>query len=224
MPEVVVVTDSTADFAKGEAEKYGIRIVNESTPEAFLKVYEEVRREAGKIIVIVTPEKIDGTIFAAHRPKQKLPNFDIRVIDSHSISFGQGFAVAEAAKMAIAEKDLDTIECEVKRLMSKIRIYGLLGRRFGSPIIAIKDSEVEKLKRTWRRDGIIPKLIEMIKKEEEMLRLGVFYASAQDLAAEVAEKLKEDYSSFEISIAQLNPVPCAYFGLPDLVGVCGLLK
>lgn len=224
MPEVAVVTDSTADFPKGEAEKFGIRIVNESTPDAFLKVYEEVGGEVGKIIVIVAPEKIDGTIFAARKPKERLPDFDIKVIDSHSISFGQGFVAAEAAKMAKYRNGIDTIEAEVNRLIPKIRIYGFLGRRLGDPIIAIKDSEVKQLKRIWMRDKTIPKLIEMIKKEGEMLRLGVFYASAQDLAVEVAEKLKEDYSGFEISVAQLNPVPRAYFGLPGLVGVCGLLK
>ena len=224
MSQVAVVTDSTADFPVGEAEKLGIRVVNESTPDAFLKAYKEVEREAGKIIVIVAPEKIDGTIFAARRPKEELPNFDIRVIDSHSISFGQGFIVAEAAKMAKYRNGIDTIETEINRLIPKIRIYGLLGRRLGDSIIAIKDSKVGQLKRIWMQDRLIPKLIEMVEKEGEMVKLGVFYAFTQDLAIEVAKKLKENYPCFEISVAQLNPVPRAYFNLPGLIGICGLLK
>lgn len=224
MSQVAIVTDSTADFPPGEAEKFGIRIVDKSTPEAFLKAYEQVGGKTGKIIVIVAPEKIAGTIFAARRPKERLPDFDIRVIDSHSVSFGQGFLVVEAAKMAKNRNGLDTVELEINRLIRKIRIYGLLGRRLGDPVIAIKDSEVKQLKRIWMRGKAIPKLIEIMKKEGEMVRLGVFYASAQDLAEEVAKKLKDDYSGFEISVAQLNPAIRAHFDLLGLVGVCGLLK
>ncbi len=221
---IAIVTDSMADFPEGIVQSLRIRVVKESTPEAFLEAYKEIGGEVGKIIVIVASEKIDGTIFAARRPKERLPSFDIRVIDSHSVSFGEGFVAIEAAKITASEKNLDTIECEVKTLISKTRTLGFLGRRWIDPIVAIENGGVRILKRTWRRDGNIPRLIEIIKKEGEMLRLGVFYASAQDLAQEVAKKLEEDYSGFEISIAQLNPVPRAYFGLPGLVGVCGLLK
>jgi DegV family protein with EDD domain len=277
MPEVAVVTDSTADFPAGEAERFGIKIVplyvrfgdqeyidkvnlsseeffaklkkspvlpvtSQPSPDDFLKIYREVGTD--KIISIHISGKLSGTINSAMRPKNEvLHSFDIRVIDSQAISLGLGFLVIEAAKMAKNRNDIETIEAEINRLIPKIRLYGVLdtlhylekGGRIGTvqywvgsllqlkPIIRLKDGEVTPVERTRTKKKAIERLIEIIKSEGKMKRLGVIHTAAKEDAEKLAVNLKEIYPELDIPVVQTGPIIGTHAG-PGLIGVCGLLK
>jgi DegV family protein with EDD domain len=277
MPEVAVVTDSTADFPAGEAERFGIKIVplyvrfgdqeyidkvnlssdeffaklkkspvlpvtSQPSPDDFLKIYREVGTD--KIISIHISGKLSGAINSAMRPKNEvLHSFDIRVIDSQTSSLGLGFLVIEAAKMAKNRNSLDTIEAEINRLIPKTRLYGVLdtlhylekGGRIGTvqywvgsllqlkPIIRLKDGEVAPVERSRTKKKAIERLIEIVKSEGKMKRLGVIHTVAKEDAEKLAANLKEIYPELDIPVVQTGPIIGTHAG-PGLIGICGLLK
>ena len=213
---------------------------SQPAPDPFFKAYKE---SGENIISIHVPEKLSGTCNSAKRAKEALPNdFDVRIIDSQTLSLGLGFLAIEAAKMAKDGSDLDAIEQEVMRLIPKIRLYAMLdtlkylekGGRIGSaqrwlgalldfkPIIKIQDGEVVPVSRPRSTKKAIPELLEKFLAEGKMVKVGVLYAEAEPEALEVSKMLKEHYPG-DIPVAEIGSVLGTHAG-PGAIGICGLLK
>ncbi|MCX6710369.1 MAG: DegV family protein [Candidatus Woesearchaeota archaeon] len=280
--KVAVVTDSTADFPPGMAEKLGIKVVplyvrfgeeeyldrinlssdeffvklkkskvlpmtSQPTPTDFLTAYKEIGKETEKIISLHASSKLSGTFNSAMIAKKEFPDsFDIRVIDSQTLSLSLGFLAMEAAEMARAGESIDDIEEEINNFIPKTRLYGVLdtlhylakGGRIGAassllgsilqvkPIIKIQNGEVIPVEKLRTKKRAIARLIEIVREvqqEGEIVRIGVLHAAAEGEAKELAAQLKEVYHNTEIPIVQTGTVIGTHSG-PGLVGISYLLK
>lgn len=215
---------------------------SQPTPDDFLEVYKKAGNP--KIISVHVSSKLSGTLTSASRPKKEvLHDFDIRLVDSESLSLGLGFLAMAAAEMAEKEENLDTIEAEINRMIPKIRLYGVLdtlhylekGGRIGTvsswvgsilqvkPIIQIKDGVVMPVVRERSKQKAVSKMIEIFESEGEMARVGVIHAAAEEEAKDLASQLKSLYPRLDIPVVQTGTVIGTHSG-PGLVGICGVLK
>jgi len=214
---------------------------SQPVPADFVKIYKKV---GPKIACICISAKLSGTFQSANKAKEEAPvNFDIRVLNSQTLSLGLGFLVMRAAELAEAGAKLDDIEMEIARTIPKIRLFGVLdtlhylekGGRIGKvsswlgsllsikPIIQIKDGEVMPVERTRSRIKAIERLIEIVAGEGEMMKVGVIHAAAEAEAKELAVRLKSVYPDKNIPVVQTGTIIGTHSG-PGLVGICGILK
>jgi len=216
-------------------------MTSQPTPDDFLKAY---KKAGPKIFSLHASAKLSGTLESANRAKREAPiNFDVRVVDSQSLSLGLGFLVMTIAEMAEAGASLDALETEISRLIPKVRIYGVLdtlhylekGGRIGKvssflgsilqvkPIISIKNGEVMPVERNRSKTKSMERLVEIVAAEGDMVKVGVIHADAEAEAKELAKRLKSVYPGRNIPVVQTGTIIGTHSG-PGLVGICGILK
>ncbi|MCX7621078.1 MAG: DegV family protein [Acidimicrobiales bacterium] len=208
--------------------------------------FEEVFRRASSngydsVVCINLSSELSATMQSAQTAAKTLEDgFDVRVIDSRSITMGLGTIVLEAAKAAHEGKDADEIVALVDALRSRTRVVGALdtlenlkkGGRIGGaqafigsmlsikPLVDISTGAVEKAgqQRTrkksllWLRDRVL---------QEGVERLAVMHAEAPDIE-EFLSLLSEDINRDEIHVDLLGPVIGTHAGL-GTIGCCWLV-
>lgn len=88
----------------------------------FAEIYEELGKEADQIISIHTANTLSGTVEAA-RQGALLSQQDVTVIDSTFTDQCLRFQVVEAAKMAQAGADKETILAKIEEVRRKSRLF-----------------------------------------------------------------------------------------------------
>ena len=216
-------------------------MTSQPTPDDFLRAY---KKAGPKIFSLHVSAKLSGTLESAKRAEKEVPmHFETKMLDSQTLSLGLGFLAMRAAEMAEAGTSLDAIEEEVKQLISKVRLYGVLdtlhylekGGRIGKvssflgsllqikPIIQIKDGEVVPVERNRSKAKSLERLVEIVAAEGDMLKVGVIHADAESEAKELAKRLKAVYPGRHIPVVQTGTIIGTHSG-PGLVGICGILK
>ena len=216
--------------------------ISQPTPDDILEVYKKAGNP--NVFGVHISSELSGTLQSANRAKEAaLHNFDIRLVDSRTLSLGLGFLAMAAAEMVEKGESLDIIETEINRMIPKIRLYGVLdtlhylekGGRIGKvsawigsvlnikPIIQIKDGVVAPVVRERNKQKAVSKMIEIFESEGEMARVGVIHAAAEEEAKELAGVLQKLYPRMDIPVVQTGTVIGTHSG-PGLVGICGLLK
>jgi DegV family protein with EDD domain len=216
-------------------------MTSQPTPADFLKTY---KKAGPKIFSLHISAKLSGTLESARQARKEAPaHFDIRMLDSQTLSLGLGFLVMRAAEMAEAGASFSAIEEETKRLIPKVRLYGVLdtlrylekGGRIGAvsaflgsilqvkPMISIRNGEVVPVERNRSRAKSLERLVEIVSGEGDMLKVGVIHAAAEEEAKELSKRLKSVYPGKSIPVVQTGTIIGTHSG-PGLVGICGLLK
>ena len=98
------------------------------SPGAFEQAFRSAAAAgATTVICINLSSKLSATYASAELAATSVrPDIDVRVIDSLSITMGQGSMVRVAAKMARAGESADTIVAEIESMKPRTRVYGAL--------------------------------------------------------------------------------------------------
>ena len=230
MSRVVVLTDSAVDFPDGELNGRRIKVVSfYATPDGLLKAY---KKAGPKILFLRASAKLNGTLQSAERAREKVPfHFEVKILNSQTLSLGLGFLVIRAAEMAEARMSLDALEVEINQLIPKVRLYGILSKNssfFGlalraKSIISIQNGEVTPIEKDRGKAKSLERLVEIVAAEGDMLKVGVIHADAESEAKELAKRLKAVYPGRHIPVVQTGTIIGTHSG-PGLVGICGILK
>ena len=230
MSRVVVLTDSAVDFPDGELNGRRIKVVSfYATPDGLLKAY---KKAGPKILFLRASAKLNGTLQSAERAREKVPfHFEVKILNSQTLSLGLGFLVIRAAEMAEARMSLDALEVEINQLIPKVRLYGILSKNssfFGlalraKSIISIQNGEVTPIEKDRGKAKSLERLVEIVAEEGDMLKVGVIHADAESEAKELAKRLKSVYPGRNIPVVQTGTIIGTHSG-PGLVGICGILK
>lgn len=89
----------------------------------FIQKYKKLARKYKKIISIHLSAELSGTVEAARLAARQLPELEIEIIDSRSVSLGLGFQVLLAAKMIKNNYDVDEIGRFIKKAQENMIIY-----------------------------------------------------------------------------------------------------
>jgi len=79
-----------------------------SQPSAgeFIALFQQLSQDYDAIVAPLVSSKISGTVPSALAAQKELPDLNIEVVDTYSVSMGLGFCVLAAAKAAAEGKDV----------------------------------------------------------------------------------------------------------------------
>lgn len=216
-----------------------------SQPSAgeFHELFSQLTADGGTVLAIVVSNELSGTYLSAQGAKEMLPDADIHVIDSRSVSAPLAFMVVEAARMAAVGADVETIKSRVKQMSAGFQIYFLVdtleylrrGGRIGGaaallgtalkmkPVLSIQDGRVEPFERVRTKAKAVARLIELVRagldaqsdaKKYLAMVHGNVYSEADALHAE----LVEEFQPHETMLIDLTPAIATHSG-PGVLAV-----
>ncbi len=195
-------------------------------PQDFIDVYKELSKTADGILSIHVTSKLSGTYNSALLGKKAVGNIcPIEVIDSQVITMGLGQLAIAADQMAKSGMSLQRIAKEVRQMIPRIRILGLLdtlkylalGGRIGKmqallgsvlnikPMLTIKDGVLTPAGRARSRNKGIDMLFEYVKNTPEIQDLAVVYNTTLDEAKALIGRLGTIFDEAQITLARLGP-------------------
>ena len=152
------------------------------SPGAFAAAYEEAfQAGADSIVCICVSSKISATYNSALNACESFPGREIRVVDSMSLSMGQGFMVLAAVEAAQAGASIDQVVASALDIGQRVHLYAVLstlkylalsGRVSKivagiadtiniKPILTIKEGKLELLERVRTSKKAIDRLMEL---------------------------------------------------------------
>ena len=213
------------------------------SPGAFEQAYRRAASEGATAVVCINlSSKLSATYASAELAATSVrPGIDVRVVDSLSITMGQGSMVRVAATMAAAGAGPDEIIATVEAMKSRTRVYGALdtldnlkkGGRIGGakaligsllsvkPLLDISTGAVEELGRQRTRSNALAHLTAkvMAAKNEygSIENLAVMHGDADD-ADQIVDQLSVAFPRDRIVQGQIGAVIGTHGG-PRVVGI-----
>ena len=102
--------------------------IRDSPPGAFQSAYEAAREDGYDAVVCVTisAELSSGTYQSATTAALALGGFDVRVVDTRTVTMGQGLVALAAAEAAAAGADAAEIARLAADVAGRTRVYGAI--------------------------------------------------------------------------------------------------
>jgi DegV family protein with EDD domain len=167
---------------------------------------------------------------------------DVRVVDSLSVTMGEGLLALEAAKAANSGVGLEAIVEAANHGVERVRVYGALdtldnlrkGGRIGSaqaifgsllaikPVIEVRDGVVEAESRQRTRTRSLEYLAEKVTSAGDVEQLAVVHAAAGDVDV-LLDMLAKRFPREQILVSYIGPVIGTHSGAGG-IGVCFKLK
>jgi DegV family protein with EDD domain len=214
-----------------------------SQPSAgeFEEFFRQVGVDADAIVGVFITSKLSGTVASAHTARAQLPELDIRIVDSLSVSMGLGFVTLAAARAAAAGKSLDeviTAAEEVRDRMNLLFVVDTLeylhrGGRIGGakwlvgtmlsikPLLHFVDGTIEPLAQVRTKRKATARLLEVVEERlggRQMAEVSVFDANSPEEGDAIAEQIKERFGVSTVYRTVLSPAIGVHGG-PGTIGV-----
>lgn len=230
----------TAQFWERARASKAIAQTSAPSPGAFATAFRDAAAGGADGVLCVTLSSgLSGTYQSAIAGAGEVAGeIDVEVVDSRTVTMGEGFLVLEAAERCEDAADLATVATAVRDLVPKVTVTGTLesldslrrGGRIGSaqaffgsllsikPIVEIRDGIVEGESRQRTRARSLRYLADKAASAGAVRRLAVAHADAPDV--DTFLEMLEAARPGEIPVVTLiGPVIGAHAG-PGTVGLC----
>ncbi|MFN2275676.1 MAG: DegV family protein [Anaerolineales bacterium] len=218
-----------------------IPTTSQPAPAAFARFYQDLREEGNSGLVITVTAKLSGTYDSALMAKEMVPEAEVAVFDSASISLGTGWMVLEAARAAGAGQPLDQVLRRLEHIRSTsklvltpatlkyLQMSGRVGRLQGAlaslldvkPIIYLQDGLLEAGESVRTRSKALDRLVEVMTgtfAADVPLKAAVIHARAEAEAEDVKRQLQSHLTIDELLVEDLV-ASLAVHGGPGILGV-----
>ena len=204
---------------------------------AFEEAYRALLEGGNEIVSVHLSSKVSGTYNSALMAAQSIGGGKIDVVDSLSTSMALGFMALEAANLARAGRDRQTVAGCVQGLVAKARVICVVdtltylerGGRIGKaaallgsllnvkPILQLKDGEVVPLGRARGRPQALNRLVELLERDGKVSRLAIMHGAAQADAEQLRERVASTYPGVDIQLTEIGAVLGTHTG-PGVIG------
>jgi fatty acid kinase fatty acid binding subunit len=204
---------------------------------AFEEAYRTLLEGGNEIVSVHLSSKVSGTYNSALMAAQSVGGGKIDVVDSLSTSMALGFMALEAANLARAGSDRQTVAECVQGLVAKARVICIVdtltylerGGRIGKaaallgsllnvkPILQLKDGEVVPLGRARGRPQALNRLVELLERDGKVSRLAIMHGAAQADAEQLRERVASTYPGVDIQLTEIGAVLGTHTG-PGVIG------
>lgn len=213
------------------------------SPGQFSEAYQAAfDAGAEEVVCFTVSSEVSATFTAAINAKDLMPDKKIEVVDSRSLSLGQGFIVLRAAELAQAGKSSQEIIAGAMSLDPRSHFYAALetlkylamSGRVGhiaagmanmlniKPILSIQDGKLDMLEKVRTRKKAWGRVIQLAADtigEGTVEMMGVVHVSARERAEEFTELLRAEVNCpDDILIADLTAGLSVHSGA-GMVGV-----
>jgi DegV family protein with EDD domain len=202
-----------------------IPTTSQPTPAWFAKYYQEADPEKDQVLVITITQKHSGTYDSALLAKSMVPDVDVTVFDSASISLGTGWMIVEAVHAAEEGKDLTSILARLEHIRTKSTLFltpavlkylqmsGRVGKLQGAlasllnvkPIIALKDGALAAMENVRTRGKAIERILNLTEEAfgTQPVNIAVIHARAEEEGEALLEMAKDRFNVQEYLFGDL---------------------
>jgi len=214
---------------------------SQPSPGQLVEVYRPLVEDGHSIISIHVTSKHSGTYQSAVLAKSMMPEAEIEVFDSLSISIGTGYHVLTAARAAEEGKSMGEIIQTLVGIRSRTNLYitpstlkylqksGRVGKLAGAlgallnlkPVIKVEDGVLEAFQNVRTRSKAIDRIVELTAEEvgtTEPVKLGIPHAQVPDEAEELRERLESIFNCDEMIVVDLA-CSLTVHGGPGIIGL-----
>lgn len=210
------------------------------SPGQFQQAFEEMAGAGASGIVCVNlSSRLSATIESARSAASAVGSrLPVRVVDSLSVTLGQGLIVAEAARAAASGAPLDEVERSAAAAASMMKVFGAVdtlenlkkGGRIGGaramlgsmlsikPVIEVRDGVVEKESQQRTRGRSLAYVAEKVHTAGPLQRLAAFSADAPDFDDFLAMLGDVVPAEGPVLLGDIGPVIGSHAG-PGAIGV-----
>jgi len=214
---------------------------SQPAPGQLVEVYRELAEDGHSIISIHVTSKHSGTYQSALLAKSMLPEAEIEVFDTLSISIGTGYQVLAAARAAEEGKSMGEIIQILEGIRSRMYLHltpatlkylqksGRVGRLAGAlgsllnvkPVIKVEDGTLELFQNVRTRSKAIDRLVELTEEAvgtTEPVKLAISQAQVPAEAEKLRERLERTFNCDEMHVVDLA-CSLTVHGGPGIIGI-----
>lgn len=206
----------------------------------FKEVYEEVlKKDAKTILSIHMTGALSGTVESARQAAAKLPDADIRVYDTRSISLGQGLMIIEAARLLRDKTPVDDVIKQLDQMRDDIKYYFALdtldylakGGRIGraarlmgtvlnmKPVIRFEHGVLEPHDRYRSKERAVEAIRQLVVDDRQPgMKMSVIHSNNEKEAREFAKELSDLLEPDIMMVGDVGPAIGSHIG-PGSLGV-----
>jgi DegV family protein with EDD domain len=210
------------------------------SPGAFQTAFQAAQEDGADGVVCVTlSSKLSATYQAAVAAADSMSgDLPIVVVDSLSVTMGEGVGVLAGLDAATVGGSIEDVEAAVRGALATTRVYGAFdtldnlrkGGRIGGaqaffgsllsikPVIEIREGVVEPESRQRTRSRSLEYLADKVKNAGPLVRLAVMHAAAPDVDA-LLNLIGDAFERDKIVVTYIGPVIGTHAG-PGAIGVC----
>ncbi|HUE08780.1 MAG TPA: DegV family protein, partial [Acidimicrobiales bacterium] len=119
---------SPAEFWERCRGKGALPETSAPSPGAFQAAFQQAVDEGAEAVLCLTiSSRVSGTYGSAVTAAETFTAVPVRVIDTYTLTMGQGLLVIAAAEDAATGKSLDDIVALTEDRLPRTRVYGVLG-------------------------------------------------------------------------------------------------
>jgi len=214
---------------------------SQPSPGQFVEVYEELAEQGHSILAVIITSKHSGTYQSALLAKSMLPEADIEVFDSLSISMGTGYQVLAAARAAEEGMGMEEILQLLEGIRSRMHLYctpatlkylqrsGRVGKLAGAlgsllnvkPIIKVEDGTLEAFQNVRTRGRALERLVELTAEAvgtSDPVKLALIHAESYAEAEALRAQLEGTLNCEEMHVVDLA-CSLTVHGGPGIIGI-----
>ncbi|MBN1875895.1 MAG: DegV family protein [Anaerolineae bacterium] len=237
------VTLDAETFYRWLQERKEHPMTSQPSAGAFIEFFKTAadRYQTDTILGIFVSSALSGTFASAMLAKQSLPELNIELVDSRSLSMGLGFYVMAAVHMAQQGVTMEEILEHLQQMQSRMHIlfavdtldYLHRGGRIGGaahllgtmlnlkPLLTIVDGRVESLEKVRSRRKSLKRMLEIVEERLQGRRppeLAVVHTGEQEDVDLLVDWINERLRPQQLYTGVLTPVVGTHGG-PGTVAV-----
>lgn len=202
------------------------------SPGEFDLAYRRMAEQGATGIVVVNLSgSLSATTQSAQLAANSFTDIPINVVDSRSVTLGQGLIAVAAARLGLDGASLATVTAAAHDLAERTKVWGALdtldnlkkGGRIGGakamlasvlsikPIIEVRDGKVEEGGKQRTRSKALTFLIDKVKSYGPVENLSVLQAACDDKDA-FTERVRELAGGADVIVGDIGPVVGTHAG------------